>query len=333
MIQIYNSLSQVPVFPKAINLELTNYCNLNCIMCTNGKDNFRGKGYMSNETINKILDEVIENKHMLINGVDICGVGEPLLHPEAINVINKLKFYNIRTMINTNGVLLDKEVAADLLESRIDKIMISLDAANRESYKKIKGIDVFEKVIDNITNLLILKNRKSYRTIIQINMLNMGENFSEIKDALLYWAEYLGENDVIYSRQVKTLAGEVKDLRSSTDITRNDLKSFKKALENEGINTEKLVVEDWEQIIEVIKNYGKLPCRHLWNYTMIFYNGDVTICCIDFNGKIVIDNVNNSSIKKIWNSEKYNNFRKIFISKDYEKIDLCSKCNEWYKCW
>ncbi|WPC41037.1 radical SAM protein [Clostridium sp. JS66] len=325
----YNSIDQVPIFPKAINLELTNQCNLNCKMCINGSKKFRKKGFMSNELINKVLEEVIENKKDVINGVDICGIGEPLLHNETINVVNKLKYYDIRTIMNTNGVLLNKENSKELLNSNIDKIMISLDSMNRETYKEVKGIDKFDSVIDNITNLLLLKKETNSKTIIQINMLNLGNNFDQIKDAVVYWNKFLNDDDVVYSREVKTLAGQVDDYRCTGNIS---LKEFKDNLSKQGVATNKFVVENWINILENINLNKKSPCRHLWNYTMILYNGDLSLCCIDFNGKLIVDNMKNKTIREIWNGKKYNDYRNIFINMNYDKLKLCFKCNEWYKC-
>lgn len=336
----YNSLSQVPLFPKSINLELTNHCNLECIMCTNPKSEFRKKGFMNKEVINKIIREVVANKKYISNGVIICGIGEPLLHDEAVNVIEKLKFNGIKVMLNTNGVILDENISEQLLKCNIDRIMISLDATNKEMYKKIKGRDFYNKVLDNIFILLNTKKKLSSRTQIQINMLRMTENFQEIEEAIKFWSDALGNGDIIYSREVKTLANQVDDFRVVNDNLRDidydynkSLTAFKQHLKSKGTDISKYVVEDWTKVLNINnKSDTKVICRHLWNYTMILFNGDVSACCIDFNGQLIMGNIKQSNIVEIWKGSKYQEMRNMFLNQKYNSISLCKNCNEWYKC-
>ena len=60
----------------------------------------------------------------------------------------------------------------------------------------------------------------------------------------------------------------------------------------------------------------------------ILYNGDVILCCDDFSNKMILGNVNESSIKEIWNSEKYQKIREMLYNGEYEKITVCHKCSK-----
>ena len=148
-------------FPQTINLELTNNCNLSCKMCLNPTDSFRKKGNMDRVLLKKILDELIENKKYLKAPISICGIGEPVLYKDLSFVIDNLYSAGIKTVITTNGLLLNRKISLLLLE-KCDKIMISLDTFSRDSYYKIKGVDSFNIILENIITLFYLKKTHSY---------------------------------------------------------------------------------------------------------------------------------------------------------------------------
>ena len=59
--------------------------------------------------------------------------------------------------------------------------------------------------------------------------------------------------------------------------------------------------------------------------TVIFWNGDVTMCCYDFNGDLTVGNVfSGGGLKKVLKSDKYKKFRKMAVKKQNK---LCQNCN------
>jgi radical SAM protein with 4Fe4S-binding SPASM domain len=71
-------------------------------------------------------------------------------------------------------------------------------------------------------------------------------------------------------------------------------------------------------------------CPFTINWISILSNGDIIICCNDYNKKIVIGNLNHSTIKEIWNSNKFENIRKLQINKRYKEISACKICSLFY---
>jgi MoaA/NifB/PqqE/SkfB family radical SAM enzyme len=54
---------------------------------------------------------------------------------------------------------------------------------------------------------------------------------------------------------------------------------------------------------------------------------------MDFNGSLVLGNLNEISLKELWNSKVYNDFRKDIIDDNFKNKKLCIDCEDWYKCW
>lgn len=76
------------------------------------------------------------------------------------------------------------------------------------------------------------------------------------------------------------------------------------------------------------------PCDRPLDQAVISSNGDVIICCRDWNKENVIGNINNDSLYNIWTSEKMKQIQNKIINKKYNEIKCCSTCSlnyEYYK--
>lgn len=58
----------------------------------------------------------------------------------------------------------------------------------------------------------------------------------------------------------------------------------------------------------------------------ILWNGDVTLCCYDYNGSNVIGNIGNNSMEEIWHSVKIEQIRDTFKNHTTNTLSLCNKC-------
>ncbi|MDI6795102.1 MAG: radical SAM protein, partial [bacterium] len=121
--------------PAHINIEVTNDCNLRCIMCP-GRRMPRPIGYMGMALYRKICDEAVRigTKSFLL-----YLSGEPLLHPELPEMVKYAKEAEIGFVgLSTNATLLTGEKARQLLESKIDRMTISLDGVNKATYESLR---------------------------------------------------------------------------------------------------------------------------------------------------------------------------------------------------
>ena len=75
------------------------------------------------------------------------------------------------------------------------------------------------------------------------------------------------------------------------------------------------------------KNDFRYPCYHLWLAPAIRWNGDITICCNDPNGREVIANYNMSTIASMWSGDNLSNIRRSHMSGQYK--GLCVGCNSY----
>jgi len=98
--------------PYLINSEPTNNCFLNCPFCLTGKINSRTNGFASPFLYDKIFKEIAEYTYV----ITFHGWGEPLLYKNLHLLIEMANKNRICTVVTTNGLLLDKKTASNLLK-------------------------------------------------------------------------------------------------------------------------------------------------------------------------------------------------------------------------
>lgn len=175
-------------FPLNIGIEVTNHCNLNCIMCNNDTIT-RPRGFMSIDTYKKIIDETAkENKGTRI-WLDFYG--EAMLAGWKLYfMIDYAKKQGITNVcINTNGTLMKKEYADMLLDAGTDYISIDCDGFSKDVYEAIRRGGNRDRFYENVEYLLKEKRRRKSEAIIEVKVIEMEENYHEIEQIVRYWKE------------------------------------------------------------------------------------------------------------------------------------------------
>jgi MoaA/NifB/PqqE/SkfB family radical SAM enzyme len=67
------------------------------------------------------------------------------------------------------------------------------------------------------------------------------------------------------------------------------------------------------------------PCYRPWLTFTVLWDGRVSLCCADFDGKTVLGDLNTSSIRDIWNAEPYRNARRQHLESGGP--DICRACD------
>lgn len=106
-----------PLTPEIRGIELTNNCNLRCPNCPTPTSKYP-KGFMCEEVFQQALKMI---PPYLEDSFSLHGLGEPLLHPQFISYLERVAAFDVHTMISTNGILLDEEMASKIF-SVFDRI-------------------------------------------------------------------------------------------------------------------------------------------------------------------------------------------------------------------
>lgn len=173
-------------YPLNICIEITNHCNLNCVMCNNDKLT-RSKGYISLETYKKIIDETAKEQPGTRIWLDFYGeallVGWKLYY--FIDYAKRKGLTNI--CINTNATIINKEYAEMLIDSGVDYISIDCDGFSKEVYESIRVNGDRDKFYANVEYLLEYRNKVKSNVIVDIKIIELDNNKNEIDQILNYW--------------------------------------------------------------------------------------------------------------------------------------------------
>lgn len=141
---------------KRVYIEVTNKCNLNCSTCMRNVWDAKF-GSMPFDTFKRILSslEMMPQKPEIFFG----GYGEPLSHPDCLEMIRLAKEAGHFVSLITNGILLTKQVSQKLVDLRLDKLWVSLDGASPECYMDVRLGDALPQVVENLRDLQYYKFR------------------------------------------------------------------------------------------------------------------------------------------------------------------------------
>lgn len=105
-------------------------------------------GYIGFDTMRKIFEGM-----PIPYAVKLSWRGEPLLHPDILDLVGLIKRERVHeVMLNTNGILLNRELAWGLYLKRLDCLIISVDGGSKETYEKIRKGGDFDLLCQNIVD-------------------------------------------------------------------------------------------------------------------------------------------------------------------------------------
>ena len=173
-----NEYDSVAEYPLNVLVEVLNKCNLECIMCLSSHRKGPTK-VIDDEMIDKLFKEFKENNLPAL----MFGAGEePLMYKDIDKMWEKANSIGIMdNFLFTNGTFLNEEMRQKIIENKVSRVFISIDAATEQTYRKIRqtnrGIDEdiqgnkklqiinedenrLEKIEDNIKKLVELRDSK-----------------------------------------------------------------------------------------------------------------------------------------------------------------------------
>ena len=161
-------------------IEPTSLCNLNCITCVRNVWSDE-TGHMDMDTFYTAVRQLKDFPH--IQGVTLAGFGEPLYHPGIVHMARAIKELGLELTINTNGTLLNHDLAEELIHIGLDKIIVSLDSGHPRLFADIRAGADLDVVLNNLRELNEIKRqRRSKHPAIGIEFVAMRRNIHEMAD-------------------------------------------------------------------------------------------------------------------------------------------------------
>jgi sulfatase maturation enzyme AslB (radical SAM superfamily) len=282
--------------PTQLDIEVTNLCNLNCAFCPTGTgENTRPVGKMSMDIFKKIINGLTNKTNL-----QLAGYGEPLLNK---NVANFIKYANEKGIDNififTNLLAATKDILNQIMLSKFRRLYVSIDTLSEDYYYEYKG----RKLLPNALEKL------------------------ELLSEMLRGNKYLC--DKIYVQMVVTNKNIHEQKQFGEFVRRKGFVACYKTLNVELVSGGDNVLT--EMVPNSFSRYGNRAysrqCYWLWGGAIVYWNGDISICCNDPLGKYIEANICdvNKISEILWRNKSRNNFRKIYYDNP-AAIDICKMC-------
>jgi MoaA/NifB/PqqE/SkfB family radical SAM enzyme len=292
-----------------------------------------------------LLDKLVDEVGAYFPKIDFAGV-EPLLHPEIIQLMERVKRQRLFLSLTTNGLLLE-HYAENLVQTGLDAITVSIDGPGR-IHDVVRGVPgAFQKVITGLTKLKNLrKNFKTTKPHITVNYCITDMNVGTLAEtASIIFAEGLTDtvafthpffvtesasnehNRLFGDIGLSTPAGPQASIltRVDIDVLWDQLCKVKASFPQNRVKVtqgfhDKTKLFDYYHRPEV--SIDNKRCFIPWQRSMIMSNGDIVIYnrCIPY----LAGNLYQKSFADIWHGEVYRSFRRIL--RKAGAFPVCSRC-------
>ncbi len=296
-------------YPRSILIEVTPLCNIRCVFCPcyiEGEEvtRYRKNKYMTFDQFKRIIDQIEGKFNFQMN---FTYSGEPLLNKSIFKMVKYLSGRNIPSVIYSNAMLLTPEKITQMLDSGLDRYIVSFDGATKETYEQIRVGANFEIVISNIKKLIQERKRLSLaRPFVEMQFIVNSKNRHEV-DLFKKMCEEIGVDNTY----IKSLyAYKNTQNQDYIKLVREYFVEDEVARYAVGGNNE-LTSKDSE------------PCLRFQD-CVITVDGDVLLCCNDLHGKYKVGNAIEEGLKDVWDKEEYKRFRNDVMNKRYPP--LCRHC-------
>jgi hypothetical protein len=286
-----------PPFPLNIDISLNSTCNHQCIFCACHKPrkNLHEKSIIMSK--DRVFDLIGQAYNLGARDIGFVSYSEALLYKnleDCVAYARNLGYTYI--YLSTNGSLADKRRLTNLFTGTgnggLHSLRFSVNAGNRETYKKIHGKDDFDTVINNIVTANELRD--------------------ELKLNIPLFVSYV-ENP-LNKGQWRLLKEKFKNIVDRLYVS--------PAINNGGYLWEELQ----RGIVEPVKTEKPLMCPQPFNRFQITPEGYLTACCVDAENSMVVADLNKVALKDAWYCDNMLKVRSFFLKQEIPANSLCYNC-------
>lgn len=295
--------------PFSLSIEPTTACNLGCPECPSGLKQFsRPTGRLQSDVHETMLRQLSRN----VFYINYYFQGEPFLHPHFLELIKAAKKHKIYTATSTNAHFITPSKAAEIVQSGLDRLIISIDGMTQETYEQYRVHGTLEKVIAGTQHLVQAKQQLHSSTPhLIIQFLAVKPNEHEIEE-IAKLGKQLGVDEV----RIKT--AQLYDYKHGNPLMPENEKYARYKQLPDGTYTLK-----WKT-----GNH----CWRMWSSCVLTWDAKVVPCCFDKDAQHQLGSLEEDNFKAIWHSKKYNGFRSAVLT-HRNQIDICNNCSEGAKVW
>jgi len=305
--------------PRRLVLELTNVCNLNCVMC--GRNAAQFKPTVFDMEVFHSLEPLMDT----IEEVTLMGWGEPTIHPHFIDMLATISQHSARKYFCTNGMNLHK-IRDAIFDYGVDVFAVSLDGASEATNDRIRRGSKIREITAELKEIVRIKKERGLKyPWINFVFCAMQSNLHELPKLVELAAEIGIEEVKVVYLTVFDRAMLSESLWGKEDEVRE-------------VFAEAVSLADRLGIVMKLPHYvGEDPagdklhkdCFVPWRDFFIGSDGLVRPCMSTSVQFFAYDP--KRPFMDMWNSEEYQRYRQIVNNRD-EMDASCQRCYQSSHC-
>ncbi|MGI9372147.1 MAG: radical SAM protein [Hyphomicrobiales bacterium] len=285
--------------PNIIIIDVTNSCNLRCPVCPVTIAMNRPRGMMSLEVFKAIVDDFKGSDHKPAMYFNFSG--EPTMNPKLPDFVAYAHDNGHETFLSTNATKLTRPMCEKLIKAGLGRVYLCMDGFSKEAQENYRVRSDFDSVKANIEMFLEVRSELGVKNPFCVLQTLLTAYSEDQVDDMQAWAEDQGFDQI----RLKTFS-----LGSYT--TEDERQEFGHFLPTK----EEYLRHPTEKVREI--------CIEPLIQTVVFWNGDLGLCCIDYDQMIQLPNLKEDGFLKAYRSDEAASARK----KGYLKqFDICKECS------
>jgi len=286
--------------PRIAEIQTVDRCNGACPVCPYSNAHVSGApNYMSEELYLRIVDGL--SRAGSLSMLFLMFQNEPLLDPNLGTRVRQARQRlgpGVLIRVVTNGSLLDRRRAKELLAAGVSSISVSIDAVHEETYRRVRpGLD-FARVVSNTQRLI----RLAPRGVVEARFLRQRANVAESEEFVRFWRSQGATTWVLGMTNRAGSLERFSELRAPTPL------------------------------VQPIQDSGSpgqhAPCLFSpITFLNVLQDGRVVLCCHDWSHEHLLGDLSKQSLEELWQSDEINRVRHLIWEGRYSEIPGCSRCS------
>ena len=347
LLRRFSLFSTKPPLSK-LYIEPTTLCNLQCRTCIRNSWD-EPIGSMDMTVYRKLLSDLKDVK--TLSTIAFWGIGEPLAHPEIVNMVALAHEMGLKTEIITNGHLLCREMAKGFIQAGLDTLVVSVDGTTPSSYEAIRLGGNLLCVEDNIREMNMLRAKTSRKNPdVGLEFVIMKSNIDQLPD-LAQRAHSMEASFIMLTNLLPCTEDMKEEILYWITATVNSNKERPKGspelmLPRMDMRTEYMppllaLLERLDMPMPKIRDIPENYCPFVQKGSAaINWSGNVSPCIAlmhsyrcyilgreKFIKRYSVGNIVQEKMGDIWNKENYQRFRERVLKFDFAPCVSCGGCD------
>jgi radical SAM protein with 4Fe4S-binding SPASM domain len=241
------------------------------------------------------------------------------------DMIRYLKARRTYVLFNTNGTLMQPKHFQELIDTGLDELRVSLDAADRESYAKISGRDFFNRIVRDVGKFTTYQPQTGVTTPrVSLWLTGLKETINQLAEFVRLAAQ-MGVTDVHLQRLVFDEIGYGKAtadnslFESMQEVERRAIEAAQEIARRLGVTLDASGATEPGLSLRRQEDRAWAACRRPWSLMYFTARGRALPCCIapfSFRGysNYTLGDATQQELREIWNNRAYQDFRTSLLS-------------------